>query len=90
MTPLEIADHKRRWMSSGDNNPVNIHSDLREQAKDYCKTKMDQSQWIHRKHTDVFEDTFFFELEENAEAFRSEFEHDYYENFDEEWEEDEY
>jgi len=73
MTPLEISDHKMRWMRSGHNHPVRIHSDLRSQAKDFCKVQMHSSQWVHRQYTNVYEDTFFFEHPQDERAFRNKF-----------------
>lgn len=69
MTPIEIAEYKQRWMRSGNNHPVRIHSDLRSQAKDWCKIQLFPAQWIHRQHTNVYEDTFFFEHHQDAKAF---------------------
>ena len=74
MTPQEIFEHKQRWMSSGDNNPVRIHSDMRHNAKDFCKKSVSSSGWVHRQYTNVYEDTFFFEQEEDAASFRKYFE----------------
>jgi len=61
MTPLEISEYKQRWMSSGYNHPVRIHSDLRTKAKDWCKVQLFQHQWKHMQFTNVYEDTFYFE-----------------------------
>lgn len=73
MTPVEIAEYKQRWMSSGHNHPVAIHSDLRSQAKDWCKVQLNQPQWVHKKYTDVYEDTFFFEYRQDANSFCNHF-----------------
>ena len=37
MTPLEISEYKNRWMASGENYRVAVHSDLEGPAKDWCK-----------------------------------------------------
>lgn len=73
MTPVEIAEYKQRWMSSGVNHPVGIHSDLRSQAKDWCKVQLNQPQWVHKKYTDVYEDTFYFEYKQDANSFCNHF-----------------
>ena len=67
--PLEISEYKQRWMREGGHS-VQIHSDLRHQALDYCKIQMFKQQWVHRKYTDVYEDTFFFEQLLDAKAFK--------------------
>lgn len=66
--PLEISEYKQRWMREGSHS-VQIHSDLRNKALDYCKVQMFRQQWVHRKYTDVYEDTFFFEQLLDAKAF---------------------
>ena len=73
MTPQEIADHKQRWMSSGNFYVVAIHSDNRWEATQWCKVQLHKQQWVHRKFTDVYEDTFFFEYKQDAVGFSSKF-----------------
>lgn len=73
MTPQEIADHKQRWMSSGKFYVVAIHSDNRWAATQWCKVQLHKQQWVHRKFTDVYEDTFFFEYKQDAVGFSSKF-----------------
>ena len=73
MTPQEIADHKQRWMSSGKFYVVAIHSDNRWAAAQWCKVQLHKQQWVHRKFTDVYEDTFFFEYKQDAVGFSSKF-----------------
>ena len=73
MTPLEISEHRQRWMSSGYNHPVKIHSDLRSRAKDYCKVQMFKQQWHHVQFTNVYEDTFYFEHHQDSDSFRFKF-----------------
>lgn len=67
--PLDIAEHKQRWMREGA-HAVRIHSDLRSKGLDYCKVQMFRQQWVHRKYTDIYEDTFFFEQLLDAKAFK--------------------
>ena len=73
MTPTEIVEYKQKWMSSGVNNPVSIHSDLRSQAKDYCKDQLMKQQWVHKQFTNVYEDTFYFEYKQDADSFCNHF-----------------
>jgi|11BtaG_2_1085332.scaffolds.fasta_scaffold06883_4 hypothetical protein len=70
--PLEISEYKQRWMREGSHS-VQIHSDLRHNALSYCKVQMFRQQWVHRKYTDVYEDTFFFEQLLDAKAFAHHF-----------------
>ena len=72
MTPVEISEYKQKWMSTN-NYPVAIHSDLRSRAKDWCKVQLMQQQWVHKKYTNVYEDTFFFEYSQDAKQFANEF-----------------
>lgn len=73
LTPVEIAEYKMRWMSSGNNNPVGVHSDLRHEAKAFCKDYFNQHEYVHNTWTDVYEDTFFFESVKDANFFRNKF-----------------
>lgn len=70
LTPIEIAEYKQMWMSTGDNNPVPIHSDLRSKALDFCKEFIPRERWKHVKWTDVYEDTFYFETFQEAYLFQ--------------------
>ena len=72
MTPQEIADYKQQWMSTGDNNPVRLHSDLDTQGKTWCRRNLERHQWKMNTWTNVYEHTFFFELEEHALVFAKE------------------
>ena len=69
MTPQEITDYKIRWMSSGNNNPVRLHSDLTVKGKDWCRRHLDRWQWKMDAFTDVYENTFYFENVEDADEF---------------------
>ena len=73
MTPQEIFEHKQRWMRTGINHPVRIHSDMRSDARDFCKVQMHSSQWLCREYTGIYEDTFFFEHAQDANSFRNHF-----------------
>ena len=69
MTPIEIFEYKQRWMSSGYNHPVTYHSDYRGRAVNWCKAQLHKSKWNQKIFTDVYEDTVFFELEQDAFKF---------------------
>jgi hypothetical protein len=69
MTPQEVSDYKNGWMASGNNNPVRLHSDLAVQGKDWCRRHLDRWQWKMDSYTNVYEHTFFFENEEDADHF---------------------
>jgi hypothetical protein len=70
MTPLEISEYKIRWMSNGAHS-VRLHSDLDTQGKTWCRRNLERHQWKMNTWTNVYEHTFFFELEEHAVAFAS-------------------
>ena len=73
MTPQEIADYKQQWMSTGDNNPVRLHSDLDTQGKTRWRRQLERQQWSMTTWTDVYEHTFFFEDIRAAQNFEMEF-----------------
>lgn len=66
MIPVEIFEYKQRWKPG---YSVRLHSDLRSQGKDFCKTQMFKQQWDIAEYTDVYEDTFYFEYRQDAESF---------------------
>ena len=67
---MEIFEYKKRWQS-GECYRVRLHSDLRRQGKDYCKTQMMPQQWDISEFTNVYEDTFHFEYLQDAKAFKA-------------------
>ena len=67
MTPQEIADYKQQWMQ--DCFHVRLHSDLDVQGKDWCRRNLERWQWKMNTYTNVYEHTFYFELEEHALTF---------------------
>ncbi len=69
MTPQEIAEYKQRWMRTGNNNPVRLHSDLDTQGKTWCRRNLERHQWSMTTWTNVYEHTFFFENADHAELF---------------------
>ena len=72
MTPLEIFEYKKRWQRAG-GYAVRLHTDLRSQGKDFCKTQLKKPQWDFTYYTNVYEDTFYFEFKQDAVAFRNKF-----------------
>jgi hypothetical protein len=73
MTPQEIADYKQRWMSTGNNNPVRLHSDLDTEGKTWCRRQLERHQWSMTTWTGVYEHTFFFESQYVSQQFEQEF-----------------
>lgn len=69
MTPVEIAEYKQRWMPG---YAVRLHSDLRSTGKNWCK-QLYKHEWNHKKWTDVYEDTFYFENAHAGQNFEHEF-----------------
>jgi len=70
MTPQEISDHKMRWMPG---HEVIVHSDLRDHAKDWCKTKLKMWEYKIVQWTHPYAFTYRFEHEHNAKEFAQEF-----------------
>jgi len=68
MTPIEIAEYKQKWMRSKF-YPVTLHSDLRTEAKEWCKNQLHKCQWNYTQFTDVYEDTVYFEHKQDQENF---------------------
>jgi len=73
MTPQEIFEYKQRWMSSGNNNPVRLHSDLTDSAKTWCRRNLDRQSWGMSTWTGVYEHTFYFENVDASADFKTEF-----------------
>lgn len=73
MTPQEIAEYKQRWMSTGNNSPVRLHSDLADAGKTWCRRQLERHQWKMNTWTDVYEHTFYFEDIRAAQNFDMEF-----------------
>ena len=66
MTPIEIFEYKQRW-KPGDVDK--LHSDLRSEAKNYCKIQMFKHQWDVSEYTNSYEDTWVFENRLDAASF---------------------
>lgn len=67
MKPQEIFEHKNRWMPG---TVVPVHSDRFHTGIDWCKANLFKYQWNMTQWTDVYEYTFHFENELDANAFR--------------------
>lgn len=70
MTPVEIFEYKNKWKPG---YSVRLHSDLRSQAKDWCKIQLHKQQWDLNIYTNVYEDTFMFEYRQDAESFAAKY-----------------
>lgn len=70
MTPVEIHEYKLSWLPGV---RVAVHSDLRSQAKDWCKQWMNPIHWKHTMWSDVYEDTFHFQYERQAKGLVEKF-----------------
>ena len=66
MTPVEIFEYKQKWKPG---NSVRLHSDLRSNGKEFCKTQMHKHQWDISEFTNVYEDTYYFEYKQDANSF---------------------
>jgi hypothetical protein len=75
MTPLEISEYKNRWMASGANWRVSVHSDLADRAKAWCKQHLDKQSWHIVQWTDVYAHTFYFEDQLQSQNFAMELNH---------------
>jgi hypothetical protein len=67
MTPLEIFEYKNSWATR---YSVSLHSDAEDRGIQWCKNNLQKHQWDISRWTDVYEHTFDFEDEENAEKFK--------------------
>lgn len=74
MTPQEISDYRHKWMSNG-GYAVKTHSDYEYDAKKWCRDNLNPGAWHFQKYTNVYEHTFFFEKEEDARNFVSQWEY---------------
>ena len=72
MTPQEITDHKQKWMSRLP-HPVYTHSDCADKGKTWCRQNVKRESWSFKPWTNVYEHTFFFENDGDAEMFTRQF-----------------
>lgn len=70
MTPQEISDYKMRWAPGF---TVGVHSDLDVRCKDWCRKNLERQQWGMESYTDVYEHTFRFEKQSDANQFSTAF-----------------
>ena len=68
MTPQEISDYKRKWLSEG-GYQVRLHSDLTDKVKTWCRRNVQRQDWSMQTYTDVYEHTFVFHHEPDALEF---------------------
>ena len=66
MTPQEIFEYKLNWKPG---TSVRLHSDLVTEGKNWCRRNLSRHQWGMSEWTDVYEHTFHFEEEEDANLF---------------------
>lgn len=68
MTPQEIFEYKQKWR--GDSWNVRLHSDLDVRGKDWCRKNIPREEWSMTTWTDVYEHTFYFHFQGDANAFK--------------------
>lgn len=71
MTPQEQFEYKNKWKPNA--FVVDVHSDLHIQCKDWCRKNLNRWEWSMDTYTYVYSHTFYFELEESANAFEEKF-----------------
>ena len=69
MTPQEIFDYKQGWKPG---HTVQLHSDVVDRGKTWCKRNTPRHKWSVSTWTDVYEHTFHFEDPEVALTFQAE------------------
>lgn len=72
MTPIEIFEYKRKWMQNCSHSVVTDEF-IEYSAKGWCRKNLQQHKWNFVKYTDFYEDTFFFEDEDDKKRFETEF-----------------
>ncbi len=77
MTPQDMADYKMRWKMAGGHRVLS-HSDWHIEHKDWCRRNVERQSWSFEIYTGAYEHTFWFELEKDAEAFKSAFKRSVY------------
>lgn len=68
MTPQEIFDYKTTWLK-GCRNISTFHTDLKYDAKAWCKANLKQHQWSFCEFTDVYEHSIYFETADMKDNF---------------------
>ena len=67
MTPVEIHEYKLRWKPGF---RIKLHSDLDWKGKTWCRKNLQRHQWSMTSWTAVYEHTFNFEHQKDAQAFK--------------------
>jgi hypothetical protein len=73
MTPIEIFEYKKRWQRNGNYYSVRLHSDLRNDGVEWCKTQLFKQQWDLSIYSNVYEDTYLFEYKQDYVSFIEQF-----------------
>ena len=69
MTPQELFEYKRKWLSESPNR-VQVDIDSHIWGKDWCRKKLERHQWSFDKYTQPDDShTFSFESNEDASNF---------------------
>jgi len=69
MLPYDIFAYKMKWKPKA--IIVDLHSDLKNDAVEWCKKRLKQWEWDMKEYTYVYSHTFYFKKEEDAESFRT-------------------
>jgi hypothetical protein len=72
LTPLEVFEYKRRWRP--DAFQVDVHSDLEDKCRVWCKQNLKRWEWECSTFTDMYSHSYLFETESHAREFAMEFE----------------
>ena len=69
MTPQELFEYKRKWLSESPSR-VQVDVDSHIWGKDWCRKKLERHHWSFDKYTQPDDShTFSFEYRETAEQF---------------------
>lgn len=69
MTPQQIWDYKMKWLPG---HAVSIHSDLSDHiARHIVTQQLPPHKWHYKKWTNVYEHSYLFESEQDANIFES-------------------
>ena len=72
MSPADRFDYKQNWKKNA--RAIYVHSDLRDEALQWCKSKLKQHQWHFDKLVSSYTDAYYFETVENTKLFVTDFE----------------
>ena len=68
-TPSEIFEYKLQWKPG---YTVTLHSDIVDRGKNWCRRNLQRHQWSMTEWTAVYEHTFQFEEQRDAQNFEIE------------------